>query len=76
MGAGAEGEARVQQQVGSVRVWRLVPAGHNPQAFTELQRVEVVHPGPLPVFVFHQGNVNVSQRLLGLLVPGVANVRQ
>ena len=75
MSAGAEGQARVQQQVGGVRVRGFVPAGHNPQAFTELQRVEIIHPGPFPVLVFHQCHFNLGQGLLGLLVPGVADIR-
>ncbi|MNC13612.1 hypothetical protein D3C75_613640 [compost metagenome] len=58
MGAGAEGQARVEQQVDRVRLRRLVPARHDPQAAAEAHRLEVVHPAAFPVLVLdHLGLV-------------------
>ncbi|MCY1370794.1 hypothetical protein D9M69_579010 [compost metagenome] len=52
MGAGAKGQARVQQQVHRIRLGGGVPAGHYPQAAAEAHGLEVVHPAALPVLVF------------------------
>lgn len=58
MGAGAEGQARVQQQVNGVLFRRVVPARYDPQAAAEAHRLEVVHPAALPVLVLdHLGLV-------------------
>lgn len=51
MGAGAEGQARVEQQVDRVRLGGGVPARHDPQAAAETHRLEVVHPAALPILV-------------------------
>ena len=74
MSTGAEGQARVQQKVCRLRIGCLMPAGNNPQALAKPQGLEVIHTGPLPVLVLHQGDIDFRQRLLGLLVPGVADV--
>ncbi|MCY1434943.1 hypothetical protein D9M71_510200 [compost metagenome] len=51
MGAGAEGQARIEQQVDRFRLRRSVPARHDPQATAEAHRLEVVHPAAFPVLV-------------------------
>ena len=56
VGAGAEGEAWVQQQVDCLRVNRLAPAGADPKALPALDRLEVAHPFPLPILVFEYFN--------------------
>ncbi|MNK93325.1 hypothetical protein D3C87_1134810 [compost metagenome] len=52
MGAGAERQARVQQQIDGVGFRRGVPARHDPQALAETHRLETVHPAALPVLIF------------------------
>src|SRR5690606_19339294 len=52
MGAGTEGEARIERQNYRVGIRRLAPAGANPEPLAEAHRLEVIHPGALPGAVF------------------------
>ena len=65
VGAGAEGQARIQQQVHRVWLGSGVPARHDPQALTEAHRLEVVHPAAFPVLVFDHFAVMLGQRAAG-----------
>jgi len=63
--AGAEREARIQQQIYRVRLWRGVPAWNDPQALTEAHWLEVIHPAAFPVLVFDDFAVVLWQRAAG-----------
>ena len=65
MGAGAERQARVQQQVDGVWLWSGVPAWHDPQALAETHGLEVIHPAAFPVLVFDDFAVMLGQRAAG-----------
>ncbi|MCY1369821.1 hypothetical protein D9M68_850690 [compost metagenome] len=65
MGAGAKGQARVQQQVHRVRLGGLVPARHDPQAAAEAHGLEVVHPAAFPVLVLDAFDLVFRQRAAG-----------
>ncbi|MNQ61768.1 hypothetical protein D3C85_760890 [compost metagenome] len=62
VGAGAERQARVEQQVDCVRLGGGVPARHDPQALAEAHGLEVVHPAAFPVLVFDDLAVMFRQR--------------
>ena len=51
MGAGAEGQARIEQQIDRVRLRRSMPARHDPQALTETHGLEAIHPAAFPVLI-------------------------
>ena len=68
VGAGAEGQAGIEQQVDRVRLRCGVPAGHDPQAMSEAHWLEVVHPAAFPILVLDHlglmlGQVTAAQKL-------------
>ncbi|MCY1179285.1 hypothetical protein D9M73_196790 [compost metagenome] len=65
MGSGAEGQARVQQQVHGIRLGGFVPARHYPEAAAEAHRLEVVHPAAFPILVFDALDLVFRQRAAG-----------
>ena len=68
MGAGTKRQARVEHHVHGVHVRHITPARADPQTFTELHRVEVIHPLALPVFIFQlldfMHKTNAQQRVI------------
>ena len=52
MRAGTEGQTRIEHHVDGIFIRNVAPARADPQPLTEAHRMEVIHPFPLPVFIF------------------------
>ena len=69
MGAGAEGQPRIQFQIYRLGIRRGTPAGDDPQPFTKAHGRKIIHPGPFPDLII-QRFVMMGLGLQPLLLQG------